>query len=353
MAATFAFEGFVLDTRERRLVDGGRPVEINARYLDALALLVRDCGKLVPKDQFLDEVWRGVPVTDEALTQCIKTLRRKLGDDAARPRFIETVPKHGYRFIAPVEVLETAGDQPDAPAESSRRWGEFVATLSAGVAGGGIAGLIGGLIYGFAAASEPVQGGPGAISILLVLLCVTTLVGLIGAAGVSVGIATALFARPASLAWSIVGGGAGGLLVGAFGKLLGLDAFTLLVGRSPGDITGAGEGAVIGAAIGLAAGLALRNGSVRRGAAIAGACGAAAGILILLLGGRLMLGSLELLAGGFPGSRLHLDEISRPFAEAHLDWAIHLLDAGVETALFAAGVVGAMMLARRRFVRSA
>jgi len=50
----------------------------------------------------MDEVWRGIPVTDEALTQCIRTLRKQLGDDAARPRFIETVPKHGYRFIATV-----------------------------------------------------------------------------------------------------------------------------------------------------------------------------------------------------------------------------------------------------------
>ena len=58
------------------------------------------------KDRFLDEVWRGVPVTDEALTQCVRTLRRQLGDDAAEPRFIETVPKHGYRFIAPVRMAE-------------------------------------------------------------------------------------------------------------------------------------------------------------------------------------------------------------------------------------------------------
>ena len=47
-----------------------------------------------------------MPVTDEALTQCIKTLRRQLGDSASSPRFIETVPKHGYRFIAPVEVMD-------------------------------------------------------------------------------------------------------------------------------------------------------------------------------------------------------------------------------------------------------
>ena len=100
MAESFAFERFVLDPGDRRLMRGGEPVELNGRYFDALALLVREQGRLVSKDRFLDEVWRGVPVTDEALTQCIRTLRRQLGDDAAEPRFIETVPKHGYRFIA-------------------------------------------------------------------------------------------------------------------------------------------------------------------------------------------------------------------------------------------------------------
>src|SRR5918993_162015 len=101
----FRFGRFQLDPDDRLLRSDDGPVELNARYLDALTLLVREAGRLVSKDRFLDEVWSGVPVTDEALTQCIKTLRRQLGDDAARPRFIETVPKHGYRFIAPVEPL--------------------------------------------------------------------------------------------------------------------------------------------------------------------------------------------------------------------------------------------------------
>ncbi|RSX64427.1 transcriptional regulator, partial [Sphingomonas koreensis] len=107
MAATgFRFEGFHLDPGNRRLTRNGAPVELNARYLDALLLLVREPGQLVPKDRFMGEVWRGIPVTDEALTQCIRTLRRQLGDDATSPRFIETVPKHGYRFIAAVRADE-------------------------------------------------------------------------------------------------------------------------------------------------------------------------------------------------------------------------------------------------------
>src|SRR3569623_293888 len=113
---TIAFADFSLDRGDRRLRRAGEPVELSSRYFDALALLVSEPGKLVSKDRFMDEVWRGIPVTDEALTQCIKTLRRQLGDDAASPRFIETVPKHGYRFIAAV-TCENALRQ----AQSERR----------------------------------------------------------------------------------------------------------------------------------------------------------------------------------------------------------------------------------------
>src|SRR5688572_1421569 len=129
----FRFDRYQLDPGDRQLVRDEAPVEINARYLDALSLLVRNAGKLVSKDRFLEEVWRGVPVTDEALTQCIKTLRRLLGDDAARPRFIETVPKHGYRFIAPVGHAESEGLAPTAPsATQPYGWREFLMLGGAG-----------------------------------------------------------------------------------------------------------------------------------------------------------------------------------------------------------------------------
>src|SRR3982751_2963636 len=125
MAGSFVFEQFVLDPEDRQLRRGADTVELNGRYLDALALLVREAGKLVSKDRFMDEVWRGVPVTDEALTQCIKTLRRQLGDDAGSPRVIETVPKHGYRFVALVNGAVR-------PATAEQDWRKV---LQLGVAG--------------------------------------------------------------------------------------------------------------------------------------------------------------------------------------------------------------------------
>ncbi len=353
---SFRFDRFLLDPQDRQLLRDGQPVELNARYLDALALLVRERGRLVSKDRFLAEVWRGVPVTDEALTQCIKTLRRQLGDDAASPRFIETVPKHGYRFIAVVAAEPEAVARAAAPGDTSYGWPwrQFLLLGGAGTAGAGLAGAIGGLVYGFAGAAQPLQAGTGAVSVLLVLLCVTIVMALLGGAGVSFGIAAAGFAI--GRRWSIAGGAAGGLVVGAAVKLLGLDAFNLLFGQSPGNITGAPEGALLGGAVGLGTWLASRRPgppSLRRGVAVAALAGCIAGVLIPLLGGRLMAGSLDLLAHHFPGSRLQLGQIGALLGEAGFGPVSQVVTGGLEGALFGGCIVGAMILARRHMVAPA
>ncbi len=349
-SGTYRFDRFLFDPADRQLRRDDVPVELNARYLDALALLVRDAGKLVPKDRFLSEVWSGVPVTDEALTQCIKTLRRQLGDDAASPRFIETVPKHGYRFIAPIEreegqVIAGLHDDRVAPAPN------YLAILGGwGTVGGAAAGLIGGLLYGFVGAGQPAESGMGSISVLLVVACISMIVALIGGVGVAFGIAAAIpSGRPSPK--MILGGALGGLLVGALVKLVAVDGFSLLLGQSPGDITGASEGALLGAAVGLAAWLVIRFADsvpLRRSIALTILIGGSAGVLASLLGGRLMAGSLVAVTASFPGSRLTLDAIGGSLGESGFGPLAQSVTAGLEGALFAACIVGAMALARRR-----
>lgn len=346
MTASFSFDEFVLDIADRRLRAPGGPVEINGRYFDALALLVAQHGRLVSKDRFLSEVWRGVPVTDEALTQCIKTLRRQLGDDASSPRFIETVPKHGYRFIAPVEVVDGALAK-GGSANDRLRWHQMVMTGLAGTLGGAAAGLIGGLIYGFLGASQPPQAGVGAFSTMLVILCVTTIVGIMGAAGVSFAIALAGLARSKNRQLLVVSGAAGGLVLGATVKLIGLDAFTLLLGRAPRAITGAMEGLLLGGAVGLSAWFAFPRRSLRKAAAVAVPLGALSGIFVTMLGGRLLLGSLVLLEGEFPGSRLRVDRIGALFGERTFGPVSQLVTSALEGALFSGFVVVAMTYAER------
>ena len=343
MAASFAFEGFVLDPGERRLQRGGELVELSGRYFDALVLFVSEAAALVSKDRFLDEVWRGIPVTDEALTQCIRTLRKELGDDAARPRFIQTVPKHGYRFIAPVRRI---GERRPG-AQSRQGWRQYFVTVMAGTAGGAIAGAVGGLVYGFLAASSP-SATMGSLSVLLVMFCVSTLVAVLGAAGVSAGIAASMSARRWSWPLAAAGGGLGGLIIGALGNMLGRDAFALLVGQSPGNITGAPEGALIGAAVGLAAWFGDRAAMPAIAGARGALSGAVAGIVTALLGGRLLLGSLELLIANVPNSKLRLDQFAMIFGQSQLGTVSYVVSNGLEGALFGACIVAAMRIAARK-----
>lgn len=346
-AGVFRFEAFCLNPTDRRLRRGEEPVELNGRYFDALTLLLREQGKLVSKDRFMDEVWSGVPVTDEALTQCIRTLRKQLGDSVSTPRFIETVPKHGYRFIAPVEWVD--GEAPPqtaaAPvAAGPDQRGDFWLTILSGTSGGAIAGVIGGLFYGFIAGSGPGQG-PGAISVLLVLLIITTFAATLGAAGISVGIAFAGLMTRNRMLWRIVGATAGGMVVGAIVKLLGMDAFNLLLGQSPRDMTGGFEGAIIGLTVGT--GAALKNPRLRRSSAIAAFLGMAAAVIIWLGGGQMMGGSLNLLSESFPASHLRLDQVGEAFGEGGFGRISDLVTAMLECGLFAGCVVGMMVWIRR------
>ena len=354
-AGRYQFDSFSLDPIERRLFNGEALVELNSRYFDALLLLLRHPGTLLSKERFLQEVWQGIPVTDEVLTQCIKTLRRQLGDSASQPHLIETIPKHGYRFIAAVSCVAesdpAAEDQNLAPASQATAtpaaydWRQCWLTLGAGTTGGGVAGLLGGLAFGFAAAAQAQQSGIGALSALLVLAALATLLALIGAAGVVGGIAAArLVARDFAFA-GLIGGAVGGLLVGAFGKVIGNDAFLLLFGHAPGDITGALEGLLLGAAVGLADDLARRfaaPGSIRRSVLPAAAIGALAGLLIAITGGRLLVGSLAALAASFPDTRLHLDPLGALLGSLASSVTIVL-----EGAWFSLCLVGALILARR------
>lgn len=346
------FDRFRLDPQDRRLTRDGVTVEISGRYLDALTLLVAERGRLVTKDRFMAEVWKGVPVTDEALTQCVRSLRRELGDDAGRPRFIETVPRHGYRFIG-----EVSGDAPpavDAPAPAASAapvsvgppperppWREGLSGAASGGAGGAVAGVVGGMVYGLAVSPD----GMGGASALLVLVCATTALALVAGGVVGFGVETgrALRAGP----WGgMVGGALAGAALGGATRLIGLDALTLLTGRAPANMTGGGEGLILGAAVGLGLWLAARSGwSARRAGAAAAGVGMLAGLGLSLLGGRLMGGSLDLLLQAYPDARLSLAPLGALVGDAAFGRVAQITTAVLEAGLFVACVV-ALLTAR-------
>lgn len=340
MHPVFRFDEFTLDVSNRRFLRGDAPLDLNARYFDALVLLVREQGQLIGKDRFFEEVWHDVVVSDAALSQCIKEIRRLLGDDASNPRFVETVPRHGYRFIAEVAHASVSNAKPGAPTADD--WRPALADVAAGTLGGALAGVFGGFLYGLGMAQPTGGGGLGTLSVLLVMIGLNVVVGLLGGFGISAGMAVAEWAGKGQRRWWIIPGAAlGGMFVGGTAKLLGVDAFTLLLGITPAGITGGVEGAVLGAAI--AAGMYVTGGlnavDVKRPVLGAATGGLVAGVAIPLAGGNLMGGSLVLLAQSAATTRLPPDLVS--FGNQAL-----VVLGGLEGLLFGAGVAGALVLGR-------
>ena len=95
----FVFGEFTISPRQRLLLRSGQPVPLIPRYFDLLLLLIVRRHEAVSKDAIFTDVWTDVVVSDGALSQAIRTLRRTLGDDAREPRFIRTVSRHGYQFV--------------------------------------------------------------------------------------------------------------------------------------------------------------------------------------------------------------------------------------------------------------
>ena len=100
----YQFGAFQVDDADFRLANGGTPLALEPKALRLLLYLVQNPGRLVRKQELLDAVWKDAAVGENALTRSIGLLRRTLDDRSREPRFIETVPTVGYRFIAPVET---------------------------------------------------------------------------------------------------------------------------------------------------------------------------------------------------------------------------------------------------------
>jgi DNA-binding winged helix-turn-helix (wHTH) protein len=107
------------------LLRAGREVPLIPRYLDLLLLLVERRGEALHKREILDRVWSDVVVSDGALSQAVRTLRRTLHEDGSGRDFIRTVSRHGYQFVCPVveesEIGGTAAEAPGGPAHEEPR----------------------------------------------------------------------------------------------------------------------------------------------------------------------------------------------------------------------------------------
>src|ERR1700752_425817 len=105
-ADNYEFGPYQLDSTKRVLTCAGETVPLTPKAIEILITLVANAGHLVEKDELLSEIWPDTFVEESNLTQNIFTLRRALGDDRSEPRYIETVTRRGYRFIATVKAVE-------------------------------------------------------------------------------------------------------------------------------------------------------------------------------------------------------------------------------------------------------
>src|SRR5262245_30824215 len=117
----FEFGDFRLDVRERRLLRGGEPIPLTRKALETLRVLLERPGRLVTKDELMQYIWPDTVVEENNLNQSISVLRRALGEHTAGPRFIETVPGVGYRFVASVARFGSSAGAPPAPLAASAR----------------------------------------------------------------------------------------------------------------------------------------------------------------------------------------------------------------------------------------
>ncbi len=116
MEGDFRLGEWLVRPRLGSVQSNGRVERIEPKCMQVLVCLASRPGEVVSKEELMRAVWTDTFVTDEVLTRAISELRRTLSDDAKRPRLIETIPKIGYRIIAPVQPVT-----PDPPSRKASR----------------------------------------------------------------------------------------------------------------------------------------------------------------------------------------------------------------------------------------
>jgi DNA-binding winged helix-turn-helix (wHTH) protein len=348
----YRFGDFVLSPARRVLTGGGRVVPLIPKYFDLLVLLIEQRDRALGKQEIFDRVWPDVVVSESALTQAIRGIRRALGDDPREPRFVRTVSRHGYQFVfGPVELEDDSAPGQPQP-EPSRvaalpPRGTLLRDGMLAALGAALAGTIGGLAGGLALRLVP--GSDTGAQLAFTLALVGALAGALAGGGVGTGLVAAdALSRPARAARLALGGGLAGLLTGWLAHHAARAVLTGLFGRDVPDMGGPIEGLVLGATTGL--GYALGTGRLLRDAtafpgrarwqvaAVTGFATAIGGVALAAAGRHLVGSSLDLMAGAFSGSQVGLEPLARLLGEERLRPMTRMVISGFEGALFGSGV---------------
>jgi len=119
----FRFGAFELDAASGELRKSGMPIKLRLQAAQVLLLLAERSGHIVTREEIRERLWSDNTFVDfeRGINFCVNQIRAALGDDAENPRYIETLPRRGYRFIAPVTVTSLARALPKPWAYSSYR----------------------------------------------------------------------------------------------------------------------------------------------------------------------------------------------------------------------------------------
>jgi DNA-binding winged helix-turn-helix (wHTH) protein/TolB-like protein/Tfp pilus assembly protein PilF len=158
--------GFVIDVRRRLLLrrDTGEAVTLNSKVFDTLLYLTQHPGEVLDKDTLLGAVWPGVVVEENSLAQNVSALRQALGESHGENRYIATVPRRGYQFVATVGAANELPAVPPvdkAPGTQRRypRWQPWIAAIV-------VASIGGWLLWRSSAGDSPLPAGPHSLAVL-------------------------------------------------------------------------------------------------------------------------------------------------------------------------------------------
>ena len=107
----YQFENFTVDTREYLFIKGTEKTSLEPRVFDVLVYLIENKDRVVSKDELIEKLWDGRVISDSALNTCIRSIRRALGDDGEKQRYIRTHPKRGFQFVG--RISELVSTKPD------------------------------------------------------------------------------------------------------------------------------------------------------------------------------------------------------------------------------------------------
>jgi TolB-like protein/DNA-binding winged helix-turn-helix (wHTH) protein/Tfp pilus assembly protein PilF len=152
-AVTFSVGDWTVEPAANRLFQADREVRLEPKVMRVLTYLVERRGEVVSRHDLEANVWTGMIVTDDAVTNTVIKLRRALGDDARDPKHIETIAKTGYRLIAEVSSASSAADQVSPyPAEIAAAQPSWSKILVVGLL------VLLGVLFFWLTASPPVPG---------------------------------------------------------------------------------------------------------------------------------------------------------------------------------------------------